>query len=366
MPTICTNSPFRVNDIQCVSLEQPTPDTVVEALTKKAQRQTAYRLCEVTLDDNFEVCWSNDPMRFSTASIRRLCETIGIPFALLREESKRGTRCQRRILELVNDRIGSMDEGYTVVVDGSTIEGILSPKYKRLPNVDAASFVFDRLDMSAHLISRFRMEETRMAVDITSRRNDILPEQKALLQVGDPIRFGVSLFNSEDAEAAVDMAAFLERLRCLNGATTMDGNFGKSSVRHVGRHFFERFSTLLDYTQKSAATAFSNMLPMRATAISGEESSALHDFVAGSLGERMAVRVLADAAENANELAGAVSSTSKSDPLTTHAGNLISPYNVWNGITFQGHDAQSIDKRRKIEAFGGAFLKTWDSLVACN
>ncbi|MCF1193614.1 hypothetical protein LRR18_18670, partial [Mangrovimonas sp. AS39] len=88
-----------------------------------------------------------------------------------------------------------MDEGYTVVVDGSTIEGILSPKYKRLPNVDAASFVFDRLDMSAHLISRFRMEETRMAVDITSRRNDILPEQKALLQVGDPIRFGVSLFN---------------------------------------------------------------------------------------------------------------------------------------------------------------------------
>lgn len=362
---LCADSPIVLNPVSTHLERNATPDRVLKRLEEKASHQQAFRLCEIALDADFSVTWSEKPIRLSVASIKRFCSVLGVPIGLLKSESASGTKSARRITELVNERLSRMDEGFTAVIDHSTgtIEGVMSPKYKRLPNADAAKFAMQSVNMDDYDIARFTMEETRMAIDFATKRNDGTPDQKALLKVGDPIRAGFSLFNSEDADATVDMSTFIERLRCLNGAVMAEKGVG-GSVRHIGKAFYQRFATLLSATQNTTQTVFGDILPMRTVPISAEEGEAVQAALTLEFSDRIATRIMADAAANADELAGVVQNNGKADPIVTEAGNMISAYNVWNGITFQGHDAGSIVRRRAYEAFGGAFVRQWRSLIA--
>lgn len=364
---LCEGSPIVLNPISTYSERNAKPDAVIDRLKSKAAGQRAYRLCEIALDTDFSVTWSDSPIRLSPASLKRFCAIVGVPLGLLKSESAGGTKSQRRITELVNDRLSRMEEGFTAVIDSNTgtIEGVMSPKYKRLPNVEAAEFVMKSVNMEEYDIARFRMEETRMALDFATKRNDGTPDQKALLKVGDPIRAGFSLSNSEDADAMVDMSTYIERLRCLNGAVMAEKGAG-GSVRHIGKAFYQRFATLLAATQNTTRSVFGDIVPMRAVPVSAEEGEAVRAVLSSQFSDRVAGRIMSDAATNADELVGVVQNNGKHDPLTTEAGNLISVYNIWNGITFQGHDAPTIDRRRTYEAFGGAFIRQWRSLVAVN
>lgn len=364
---LCEGSPIVLNPISTYTERNAKPDDVIARLKAKAEGQRAYRLCEITFDDDFSVTWSDAPLRLSPASIKRFCGIVGVPIGLLKSESASGTRSMRRMTELVNDRLSRMEEGFTAVIDSNTgtIEGVMSPKYKRLPNIEAAEFVMKSVDMGEYDIARFRMEETRMALDFATKRNDGTPDQKALLRVGDPIRAGFSLSNSEDADAMVDISTFIERLRCLNGAIVAEKGAG-GSVRHIGKAFYQRFATLLAATQNTTRGIFGDIAPMRTVPISAEEGEAVQATISAYFSDRVVGRIMSDAAMNADELAGVVQNNGKHDPLTTESGNLISVYNIWNGITFQGHDAPTIDRRRTYEAFGGSFIRHWRSIVAVN
>lgn len=364
---LCEGSTIRVHKPKVFALDKPTPDKAVALLREKAARQTAYRMRDIVLDETMAVTWAEKPMRFSERSINRLASTVGIPLNFIRSESMRGTRAARRMTEIVNERLSDLDEGFTAVVDDDTIEGVLSPKYKRLPNADAADFMMNRIDMGTHEIARLVLEETRMALDIVNIGTDILPAQKSLLKVGDPIRFGTQLFNSEDAEASVETLTFVERLRCLNGATMTEKGKGCGRIRHTGEQFFARFAGLLDAAQSDASRVFDHLLPMRTTAISAEESAAIFAAISDTFSEKTAERVFEDAAINVAETPGELVATTKTEPLRRGGdGDLISVFNLWNGMTFQGHDARNLNHRRALEAFGGAFLRDWNRFVAVN
>jgi hypothetical protein len=361
---LCTGSAIEVNKPQTTTLTKPSREEALTILRDKAARQQAYRLTDLRLDETFNVEWSDKPLRFSSQSIARLAAVTGVPMRFMREESVKGGRAARRLAEIVNERLCDTGDGFTAVIDGGTIEGVLSPKYKRLPNYDAAEFALSRLDMSSREITRLTLEETRMAVDVVSLNMNTTPVQKSLLKVGDPLRNGISLFNSEDADSCLEVHTFLERLRCTNGATINERGDG-FRLRHTGEAFFARYAALVDTMQTNESRVYDHLTTMRQTAISHEEGEVVFATLARDFSERFAVRVLDDAAANTAETPSELVTTAKQEPLRRNGtGDIISVYNVWNGITFQGHEAPDLRRRRAIEAYGGAFLTGWQSYIA--
>lgn len=363
---LCEGSSVTLNVPKSVSLVAPTPDAVLKTLRDKAANQTAYKMNDLHVDASFGVTWGD--LRFSRRSFRRMASVIGVPAKFLATESCRGRSAQSRIADIVNERLAGLDDGFTAVVDAGTctIEGVMSPTYKRLASIDAVQFILDKADMGAHEVARFRLEETRMELDLVSSRTDLLPEQKALLSVGDPLRFGLSIFNSEDADSFVEVLTFIERLRCKNGATMRDaGKAGR--IRHVGDAFFQRFASVLGAVTAEAGKVFGRFMPMRSLAISADETESLVNYLSNRFPERVVDRIMDDAYLNVDDTIGELMETKKVEPLRRASDNsLVSVYNVWNGITFQGHEAKSLDQRRKYEAVGGDFVREFSSFISSN
>lgn len=111
-----------------------------------------------------------------------------------------------------------------------TLEGraraYLSSGFKPYDNFDALSALLPALKSQAELqVKSCALTERRMYVQL------LFPRLTAEIKVGDVVRAGVTLMNSEVGLGAVDVRAFLEILRCGNGA------IAESLLRrfHVGR-----------------------------------------------------------------------------------------------------------------------------------
>lgn len=136
-------------------------------------------------------------------------------------------------------------------LDGS-VRAMLSPRYRILDNFDLF-----------HVIGQEMMDyEDRLILassEITERRlylKFVLPEMQAAVRVGDIVRAGVIVSNSEIGYGRISIAPFLDFLSCTNGMIAAMQGLKKN---HVGRHldeFDEAQRYFADETRQADDRAF--------------------------------------------------------------------------------------------------------------
>jgi hypothetical protein len=117
------------------------------------------------------------------------------------------------------------------------VRGFLSDAYRPLDNIDLAQAVLP----IAH-----ELKAEPRSMDITERRLYLrftVPFLEAEVKVGEPVRWGLSVSNSEVGSGSLRIEEFLEVLSCTNGMTMA------TPLRraHLGKHTHDGFDDAVEY-----------------------------------------------------------------------------------------------------------------------
>jgi hypothetical protein len=155
----------------------------------------------------------------------QLLATAGIPLAFADHLADLGMRdlLQTNLVRLLADQAA---EGMLIREVKGTVKGVLSPSYKCIdssPTFEA----FAEASMKTGLVP-YRAEVTETRAFMSFLRPEIVE-----ITPGEHVAFGVDLRNSDYGNGALNLALFMWRLLCANGASTAD-LFRKV---HLGRRF---------------------------------------------------------------------------------------------------------------------------------
>lgn len=130
----------------------------------------------------------------------------------------------------------------------------LSNSYRCLNNEDLAAYTLPILKEHGAIVRSSAITETRLYLKAT------LPTLEAKvtggLHVGDVIRGGVMMRNSDVGNGALEIAFFVERLRCLNGMIS-ESLFRRAHLgRRIGKDLSEATELFSDKTRKLDDAAF--------------------------------------------------------------------------------------------------------------
>jgi hypothetical protein len=106
-----------------------------------------------------------------------------------------------------------------------TVRAWLSSQYRRLDNEDVAERVMPMLEDNHYILRSASVTDTHLYLHAVS------PHAEGEVRVGDPVRFGWIISNSEVGSGSLSIQLFVERLRCLNGMVLPE--FSKRRA-HIG------------------------------------------------------------------------------------------------------------------------------------
>lgn len=169
------------------------------------------------------------PLAINQHALDQTAERAGLNLRFLHELQGRKEEWSNNLASLnLNQLLCHMPEKDRFLVRqvGDTVRGVLSSAYKRIdsrPTVDA--LIGAAMDAKAAVVEGV-YSETRVSLKIV---------RAAPIEVfsGEWMVFGLDYSNSDYGDGAAEFAAFLLRLRCLNGAVSVH-EFRKV---HVGRRF---------------------------------------------------------------------------------------------------------------------------------
>jgi hypothetical protein len=235
-----------------------------------------------------------------------------------------------------------------------TIDGrcraFLSNRYRRLDNFDLFVHVVPTLTeilgdaVDAHVES-CGLTETKLWLTV------ILPMFEAEIKVGDPVRLGVRISNSEVGAGACSVETILYRLVCKNGMTTTH------SLRrnHVGKRVeaAEDLSIYSDETLRLDDAAFFAKVADSVRACADE---ARFQQIVAECRELAGVEIEADPPAAIETLANRCGFTEgESGAVLRHLieGGDLSAWGYVNAITRAAQDVDDYDRSMQMEAIGG-------------
>jgi hypothetical protein len=126
----------------------------------------------------------------------------------------------------VNRWLESVQERRLIRTLEGSVRAFLSDSFKPWDNYDMLSGLLPVLsDFPALQVKSCSLTDRRMYLQL------VFPQLEALVKVGDPVRAGLTISNSEVGSGAWDVKSFIEVLKCSNGMVA------ESLIRkyHVGR-----------------------------------------------------------------------------------------------------------------------------------
>lgn len=242
-------------------------------------------------------------------------------------------------------------------LDGEA-RAFLSERYRRLDNWDVAEAALPvLLDRSDLVLESCEITETRMYIKATFHRLE------REVKLGDVVRFGVTISNSEVGCGAVSIKPFSHRLVCTNGMIIDD--LAKRKY-HLGR-FVEQEEDVTVYgddTMQAEDRAFT--LRVRDT---------LTTLLKGDIVDKQAsqMRIAAGIAVEASDVPATVEVIADRFKLNeTERGSVLNhligaeDFTGWgyaNAMTRTAQDVESYDRATEIETFGGSMIswtpRTW-------
>jgi hypothetical protein len=234
----------------------------------------------------------------------------------------------------------------------------MSDKYKRLDNIEVAKRLlpeFDKLgtDVEFHQAA---ITDTKLYIRAT------FPKIEAAIKVGDIVRWGVELVNSEVGSSALAIRGFVLRLVCTNGMVATD----VLRARHVGKRVEEDGIYAQETVQADDNAFWLTARDMLRAAISEtrfqEIVSQLQETTTGETIERPI---------KACEVLGqrySLSDTEKETLLTKLvAGADLSKWGALNALTATAKTVESFDRQVELETAGYdlalAPVKEWSRIA---
>lgn len=248
------------------------------------------------------------------------------------------------------------------LLDGQ-MRAFVSDRYRRLDNFDLmANVVLPVLDEHPDMsIVSWSLSETRLYIKTT------LPRELEV-RVGDPVRAGVIVSNSEVGAGSVVVAPYTEVLACMNGAVHME--YGKRR-HHVGRRIdvddeaaYELYS---DLTMQLDDAAFWSKCAdlMRAAA-----NEVVFESIINDMRELAGIPIPAAPVEAIKVLAQKHNLTQGEEEMSLTnliAGGDRTAWGYFNAITATAKATSDPDRRFDLERLAGTTLmvpEEWAALAA--
>lgn len=235
-----------------------------------------------------------------------------------------------------------------------TIDGkcraFLSDRYRRLDNYDLLTHAVPALAEvlggapDAHVESCALTDE-RLYLSV------IFPMWTAEIRVGDPVKLGVRISNSEVGSGKCSVETILYRLVCKNGMVT------QHALRraHVGRRV-EADEDLTIYSDETLRLDDAAFFAKVADAIRACASEARFEQIVSEMRDLAGLRVEADPPAAVELLSNRVGFTEgEKGAVLRHLieGGDLSAWGYVNAVTRTAQDADSYDRSMEIEKIGG-------------
>jgi hypothetical protein len=247
----------------------------------------------------------------------------------------------------------------------------LSNRYMRIENAMIAEVALNALVKSGikpdHVVS-CNVTESKLYIQATLPNLEM--EVKGSRQVGDLIRGGVVITNSEVGKGRVDVSEFDYRLLCLNGMV------GQSLFRktHLGVELDDDEALFEDDTKKTIDSALILQIrDMIAAACSRDRFQARIEKMSGLT----AMEIRGNPAESVKVmtkvLGPALGLTDKEEGSILNSlirGGDVSAWGLLNAVTFQANTETDYDRSVELEAAGGKLLelprKDWQRILEAS
>lgn len=233
---------------------------------------------------------------------------------------------------------------------GGNLRGYLSNRYHRIENEEIAESVIPVLVDSKVAIRACDLTESKMYICA------VLPTLQAEVKVGDVVRAGVMITNSEVGLGAASVRPFVERLVCLNGMTRSDG---KLTARHVGRRITAEEDLNAIYSDEAkAADDRAVLLKIRDVVRHALDETAFHAYV-GKMRDLTEGRVegsVEKAVEILSQKVGANETEKNGILRSLIEGADLSAWGLMNAVTFQAHSAPTFDRSVELTEIGGKLI----------
>lgn len=237
---------------------------------------------------------------------------------------------------------------------GSNARAFLSDSYQPIDNDQIAELLLPKLlemgDRARLQFASMSVTDRKLYIKLTTDR------LQGAVAVGDEVRGGMVVTNSEIGQGRVSIHPFIERLICTNGLTRNDLGMAKT---HVGRKI--GFSGEVNYSD--ATLRLNDELLV----------SALNDAIAHCLNPETFERILGDmraaaarpiegdvpkAVEVASEQYGFTKIECESilDRLINDPNCGMSQWGLVNAVTRTAEDLEDYDRASELEAIGGKML----------
>ena len=242
-------------------------------------------------------------------------------------------------------------------LDGGA-RAVLSDKYKRLDNYEFLNTVLPVL-MDEHKmeVPSSEVTERRLYVQITFPGFDAeFSVTRGGAQVGEVIRAGVILKNSEVGYGAREISFLAYTLACKNGLV-LPRSVGSFSTRHVGARLGNGATfALSSEAQQADAHAFA--LATRDAVRQMVSRDALQSLV-DSMTAAHGRKITGNVEQSVKALGKSYSlPQGEQDSILRHLidGGDLSHYGLTNAITRTAEDAGSYDRAIELQEIGGVFL----------
>lgn len=234
-------------------------------------------------------------------------------------------------------------------LDGKTRAYVSDRFNLGMENADIAEAALPSLIERGAIVRSSSITEKRMYIKA------VLPSMEMEVKVGDPVRWGIILSNSEVGAGALTIQAFMERLVCTNGMVMEDGKYSK---RHLGAaHDTDEYAQFIQHdTRRAQDRAIT--LQIR-DIIQGTLTDAFFAQSVLKMQEATQQKITGNPVEAVQVLAKreGLSEAEQSGILSRLIeGADLSQYGLLNAVTNMAEAASDYERATELEALGGKVL----------
>lgn len=265
-----------------------------------------------------------------------------------------------------NPKGGDFPKWQVRTLDG-VARAVLSDAYRSLDNFEIAEQVFPILgELPGVEIRSCGLTETKMHIKATT---GIEKQVEGSRRVGDVVRAGVYIGNSEVGAGSLVVYPFVEALICTNGMVSQKAGEGMMKQIHLGRRVNADGTgrVFRDETRRADDRAF--ILALGDVVRAAVDEARFHELVAemSRAAQSDPVTDVQAAVEVLAKREGLSEGESKGVLNHLAAGGDLTRWGVLNAVTRTAEDMESYDRATELETLGGKILdytpRDWDAIA---
>lgn len=275
-----------------------------------------------------------------------------------REYYERMRREEPRLLASnVNTWLHRNEETRLVRTMDGAARAFLSPRYRTIDNYDVAEAVLAVLQLADCKVVSSNLTDSHLYLKAVSQRF----EAKV---VGEVVKMGVVISNSEIGHGSAKVEPFMEVLSCTNGAIINELATRRYHIGRRGQEIFEATEVFKDETLQADDKAL--MLKLRDTvnaALSEAKMAEVVQRAALSAGRKLTIadkKPLQEVVELVGKRLGLNEDERGGVLLHLAKGEDLSAWGLSNAVTRHSQDVESYQRATELERIGGELLGAVD------